>query len=163
MRSSSDVYKTVSPTELREMFDYNEHTGEVFRRGPNGLMKRVGWQNNDGALRVDIRKRKILLHVVIWALMTGEWPSHRIDHHDRNRTNNTWGNLRQATQSQNMANSPKRSTNTSGLKRVSWSKRERKWQTHIQVRGVQKFLGLFDCPAAAHFTYQIAADREFGE
>ena len=151
------------PEDIRRLFDYDRETGQLFRRGKHGVLRPAGWQNGDGAIRVDINNRKYLVHVVIWAWMTGKWPNQRIDHKDRCRWHNWWDNLREATQSQNLANAGISSRNTSGLKRVSWAKRERKWQVHICVEKKQQFLGYYDCPAAGHFQYQIAADMAFGE
>ena len=151
------------PEYIRLIFDYNADTGDLFRRGKHGILQPVGWENGDGALRVQINRKKYLIHVIIWVWMTGEWPDQRVDHKDLCRSHNWWSNLRKATQSQNGANSSKRITNTSGLKRVSWVKRDKKWQVHICVDRKQTFLGYFDCPAAGHFAYQIAADKAFGE
>ena len=39
----------------------------------------------------------------------------------------------------------------------------KKWMARIKVNGVGIYLGLFDCPAAAHFAYIIEADKQFGE
>lgn len=74
---------------------------------------------------------------------------------------NRWCNLREATRTQNNANSKCRKTNKSGLKGVSASGKN-KWAARIQLHGKQRKIGDFDCPAAAHFAYLIEADKAFG-
>ena len=66
-----------------------------------------------------------------------------IDHEDRNKLNNVPKNLRLVTHSVNGANTPKRRTNTSGYKGVSWHKQIKKWDARIQKAGKQIYLGLF--------------------
>jgi hypothetical protein len=48
--------------------------------------------------------------------------------------------------------------NTSGIKGVSKCLRNGKWQAGIKSDGKRKFLGYFDCPAAAAFAYQVAVN-----
>jgi HNH endonuclease/AP2 domain len=62
-------------------------------------------------------------HRVAWLMMTGEWPEDQIDHKDRNKLNNRWSNLRQATNAENIRNQALRSNNKSGVKGVHINKR----------------------------------------
>ena len=98
-----------------------------------------------------------------WFYMTGEWPEAEIDHRDVNPANNRWDNLRPATRRQNGANRRLFKNNTSGWKGVSWAKTNRKWFASIRAGGKTKGLGHYDCGAAAHFAYLIAADKAYGE
>lgn len=93
--------------------------------------------------------------------IAGEWPTGDIDHKDTNRSNNRWDNLRPATRSQNLSNSGAKPFNPIGLKGVSVFRD--KWQSSISDNYRKVHLGTFDCPAAAHFAYIIAADNQFGE
>lgn len=52
--------------------------------------------------------------------------------------------LRRADYSQNAINRKLRSDNVSGVKGVSWYKRNKKWGSNITVNGKQMFLGLRD-------------------
>jgi hypothetical protein len=82
-----------------------------------------------------------LAHRLAWLYVHGEFPSASIDHVDRNRLNNSIGNLRTATQSQNAFNSPARSTSKSGFKGVSWCHVTSKWRATATINGKQKSLG----------------------
>src|SRR5580692_7500529 len=55
-------------------------------------------------------------------------------------------NLRPANRSQNLANSRRRATNTSGFKGVSLHRQRRKWAAKIVANGTQIYLGLFNSP-----------------
>lgn len=156
---------------LKAIFEYDPSTGDLHWRARGDLPARwnsryagtvAGFDNGDGAIRVSINNKKFLAHRVIWRWMTGEMPVY-LDHRDLDRKNNRWENLRLSTKSQNSANTPRRSTNTSGFKGVCWSTKEKKWQVNITVNYKQRRLGVFDCPAAGHFAYIVAAHEEFGE
>ncbi len=82
-----------------------------------------------------------LAHRLAWLYMHGEFPRASIDHADRNRTNNSINNLREATKSQNAFNSPSRSTSKSGFKGVSWCSKTMKWRATATINGKQKSLG----------------------
>ena len=84
-----------------------------------------------------------------------------IDHRDRNKANNRIANLRKATASQNLFNSPKRTRNTSGVKGVSLNRN--KWQARIMVNGVDIRLGRFVSKGMAAVAYAKAAIRYHGE
>lgn len=85
------------------------------------------------------------------------------DHKDGNGLNNTRGNLRAATVSQNNANTRLRTNNTSGFKGVTWSKVTRKWQAQIKVNKRHFTLGEFADPQDAARCYDEAALKHYGE
>lgn len=101
-----------------------------------------------------------LLHRVIGARMSIEG---EVDHRDRNGLNCTRKNLRAATASQNKANQALQSNNTSGVKGVSWNKRDCKWQAKIVVNGKAKAVGTFNDLGLAEVAVQRARERAFGE
>jgi hypothetical protein len=85
------------------------------------------------------------------------------DHKDQNGLNNQRSNLREATQSQQIANQNLRRNNTSGYKGVSWFKRAEKWRAYIRVSRKQIYLGLFMDIKDAAKAYNKAALKYFGE
>ncbi len=97
--------------------------------------------------------RKVFMHRVIM----GDPPGIDVDHRDCDGLNNRRGNLRNATQSQNNMNRRLQSNNTSGLKGVSWSKRDSKWQAQIKIQRKAIHLGYFASPEAAHAAYCAAS------
>lgn len=74
----------------------------------------------------------------------GEIPNgYQIDHWDTNTLNNKIGNLRLATDEDNMHNLNLSSLNTSGVKGVSWSKRTKLWQAQICANSIRTHLGYY--------------------
>ena len=119
------------------------------------------------ALRLKGKKVNLYLHRLIWFWMTGAWPASEIDHINGVRDDNRWENLREATVSQNRRNSGARRDSHAKLKGV----KTRTESPSIRVRFIAAIsvnkktiqLGAYDCPAAAHFVYLIAAEKYFGE
>jgi HNH endonuclease len=110
---------------------------------------------------IGVGGRKYQASRLAWLWMTGEWPRDQIDHADTDPSNNRWANLRQATGTQNGANTRARSRNAIGLKGVSWYKRYDKYQAQIQTQGRQIHLGYFDIAQDASFAYDVAARSLF--
>ena len=76
--------------------------------------------------------------------MTGVDPLDlHVDHIDRNIRNNSFANLRLATESQNQAN------------RISkgWTKIGNRYQVQIRVNGKQIHIGMYTTPEEAHEVY----------
>lgn len=86
-----------------------------------------------------------------------------IDHKDGNPANNRWDNLREATDSQNLANSKLAKNNTSGAKGVWLEKATGRWNSYITVRGKRIYLGTYDTVAEAGAAYEASARLHFGE
>lgn len=101
----------------------------------------VGYLNANGYVYTKIQRKGYKVHRLAWLYMTGEWPEHEIDHKDRNRSNNRWGNLRQVTHKQNAENRSPRHDSSSGFTGVLWSNREQAWRTIITVDGRKRNIG----------------------
>jgi hypothetical protein len=153
---------------LKSEFSYDPETGVWTRtaRSKNGkgvACARAGRHHKSGYREIKIDGIRHKEHRLAFLWMTGEFPANDVDHCNLNKCDNRWVNLRQATRSQNMANKARGATNSSGLKGVSWFKRTKKWWAQIKVDGRGKSLGLYDCPAAAHFAYVVASRKAFGD
>lgn len=151
---------------LREVFRYNRKTGI--------LSWRVHWSSRvpgdragtrgGGYYWVTLDGVKMLVHRVIWAVVTGSWPIANVDHRDLDGHNNRWRNLREATHSQNLGNASNRKNNTSGFKGVSLSRGCRdRWMAKITIKRRQIYLGSFGTRKEAHAAYLAAAKEHFGE
>lgn len=125
--------------------------------------KEAGSPNDLGYLRTAINNKLYYCHMLAWFYVYKEWPSVDVDHDDRNPRNNSITNLRLSTKSQNMGNAKKRKDNTTGWKGVIFAPWAKKYRAQIGNVGKNIHLGYFDCPAAASFAYQIAADKYFGD
>lgn len=92
-----------------------------------------------------------------------DFPESNVDHINLNKRDCRKSNLRLANQSQNIANSEKRSTNTSGYKGVFWHKRAKKWMAQLMYNGRSIYLGLHPTKEAAAIAYNTGALKYFGE
>jgi len=102
--------------------------------------------------------KTILMHRYIMGVKTGK----QLDHINGNRLDNRCSNLRFCNQKENMANSRKPSTNTSGYKGVTWDRQRSKWVAYI-YRGKSINLGGFTTKEEAHLAYIDAAKRYSGK
>ena len=151
---------TLTSEKLKQLLHYDLDTGIFIWRETRGCrcagdIAGRGQKSIYREIRID--KRLYKAHRLAWLYMTGEWPTKSIDHANGDPADNRFCNLRLATMAQNIANSKLSKANTIGLKGVT--PREGMWLARLKGKSV----GTFDCPAAAHFAYLIAADKEFGE
>ena len=102
-------------------------------------------------------------HRLAFLYMTGDWPLVQVDHIDLNGLNNRWINLRDATRSQNLANTRAWRNNSTGFKGVSLCKKTGRYRATISLNSKQKWLGSFDTPEAAHAAYCHAARERSGK
>jgi hypothetical protein len=158
----------LTQARLRELLHYDPETGE-FR-----WLKRVsrfvrvgsiagGEHKLGGYSYITMGGRGYPAHQLAWLYMTGKWCRPMIDHHDGNRGNNRWSNLRRATRSENNANRLRQRNNTSGFKGVTLEPTTGKWRARISKDRLRRTLGTFRTPEAAHEAYTAAARRLFGE
>jgi hypothetical protein len=150
---------------VREMFDYDPILGVISRikiNKPSNVRLGPIKLKPHGTCKypcVFLDGKSYMVHDIIWLWVTGEFPKDQIDHENLDKFDIRWENLREATNAQNCSNQPARRTNTSGLKGVSWHKAARKWTAATSNDGRPIYLGVFDCPAAASFAYQVAVDK----
>jgi hypothetical protein len=81
---------------------------------------------------------------------------------DRDRMNNRWNNLREATRSQNHMNRGN-FPHSSPYKGVTFDTQTGRWRASICVDGKLVALGRHDSPELAHQFYVEAARKYFGE
>lgn len=153
------------------MLHYDPETGNFTWIKPNakGPVKpgdRAGTVSAYGYVVICIDREYCLGHVLAWLYMTGEHPTHEIDHKDTIRTNNAWANLRPATRTQNSANASLRSDNRTGYKGVFYyvrRGRRPKYIASIRLDGKSRHLGYFETAIEAHHVYAAAARQAWGE
>jgi hypothetical protein len=146
---------------LRELLDYDAETG-VFRwrkaRPGTTVGAIAGHKNTDGYWRIRICYRKYTASRLAWLYVTGRWPSNQIDHANRNRSDDRFVNLREATRSQNGAN---RSAWIPG-KVKGVCRRSNGWETSITKDGRYIYIGKFSSLSEATDAYQAKAAELFG-
>lgn len=106
-----------------------------------------------------INKKTVYMHRMIMNASRGQ----DVDHINHDTLDNRKANLRLCSRSQNLANTPKYRTNTSGFKGVSRARGANRWVASIMVNGAKQRLGIFDDPAEAARAYDNAARDGFGE
>ena len=86
-----------------------------------------------------------------------------VDHIDGDGLNNRRANLRPALRAQNMHNQRRRKDNKSGVKGVSWLRRERLWVAAVYLHGKQKRIGYFSSLDEAAAAVATARARLHGD
>lgn len=153
--------------QIEAALSYDKETGAFKWIKPTGRRAKAGdaagslW--SCGYVAIGVAGQRVLAHRLAWFIETGEWPGFDIDHINGNRQDNRIANLRPASRSQNMANTPKRASNTSGVKGVHWSSRSRRWIARVMKDGKQIHLGTFKDLSDAAEAYAAGATVAFGE
>jgi hypothetical protein len=118
--------------------------------------------NNEGYVarytRFNGKRAVVLLHRVVNKTPVGVLTDHR----NGFKIDCTRRNLRNATNTENAANSDSRD-GTSRYKGVSWYARFGKWRAQIQINGHKKHLGCFSTEIEAARAHDRAALQLFGE
>lgn len=171
VQSQNPVQIKVTQEFLRSIMTYDPLTG-IFRwkhRSDCGPIwnsqfagQVAGMVNDKGRIHIGITiggvSKKLYAHRLAFIYMTGSCPA-QVDHRDGKTANNSWDNLRPATQTQNMQNRVIHANNTSGFKGVSWDRASGKWLAQIRVNNRNKHLGRFGSALEAHAAYCLAADK----
>lgn len=118
---------------LKQRLAYNPKTGVwQWLRSNNACAKKpAGHMRPDGYRQLIIDGVCYFSGRLAWFYMTSEWPQEQIDHINRNRADDRWSNLREATWSNNMANRKLHTNNTSGYRGVSWDNTQQKWDVRV--------------------------------
>lgn len=181
-----DEKQILSPHALRQLLRYEPETGRFFWRPRDGSWFCSGgrttaehaastWNtkyagkeaflrdNGRGYLAGRVLNVGVSAHRAAWAIQTGQWPEHEVDHINGHKHDNRWENLRAATRSQNQFNRPARKDNSSGAKGVYFDKRSGKWAAQIRHNGKRFNLGLHASVDMASAAYRAGSERLHGE
>lgn len=169
--------RQITQQRLKELLLYDPETGIFTWRerltGYKGWDVRYtkGWNSRyagkpagtikEGYVVICVEGSLCRAHHLAFLWMTGRMPP-IVDHEDLDRSNNRWRNLREATYTQNFANTNNRRTNTSGIKGVTWNRATSSWRAKIQVNKRMLHLGLFPTREQAAAAYAAAAVTYFG-
>lgn len=103
----------------------------------------------------------IKTHRIAFAITHGRWPTHEIDHINRDTRDNRLCNLREATRSQNQLNVACRAR--SGFRGVSYNRGCRKWAAKVRVGGRSLTIGVYHTAEEAARVVDAHAIRYQGE
>lgn len=150
----------INAQHLRELFHYDPLTGaftRLVRRGKFQPGTVAGTVNDDGRHIISIYGRLYRAHRLAWLYMKGEWPKDQIDHKNCVPLDNSFDNLREATNALNHQNERSaRKGNSSGFLGVSWDASRNKWKAQITTNGKNRLLGRFDTREEAAGAYAAA-------
>lgn len=169
-----------SPEILRELLNYEPSTGKLYwKPRPVDMFRREmdfkTWntrfankeaftaKRKDGYLKGTLLGSVYYAHRVAWAVHYGEWPEDLIDHINMNTSDNRIDNLRASSHSENMRNTRRLSSNTSGVKGVSWCKKHSCWVANIKLDQSQIHVGYFEELSDAISARRMAAEKHHGE
>lgn len=136
---------------LQELLIYDEKNGQLIWKTGKHVGKAIG-RDGYGHVTVDGVKRQI--HRIMWKISTGDEPD-EIDHINKNKLDNRRCNLRSATKSQNQFNSRLRVDSSSGVKGVSFLKREKKWRVLITANKIRHAKMFKDFDTACEYATQL--------
>ena len=147
----------ISIDKFKEELQYDPFTGRFLRLKAKKI-ERIGLyaekEHPNGYLQIYVLNKNYLAHRLAWFFYYGVWPEKQIDHINENKKDNRICNLRDVSQSINLANqkNPQRN-NTSGYRGVSYKKRDAKFQAQIFVNKKYISIGYFDSAEEAHKAY----------
>ena len=151
---------------LKELLHYDPETGaftwarSTSNRAAPGTI--AGSRSRGDYVRITIDRRRCLAHRLAFLYMTGEYPPGSVDHVNRDRQDNRWGNLRPASASENEANKGLRRDNSSGHRGVCWHKPLGKWVAGGRLAGRAIHLGVFSNLAEAAAAAKAWREKVFG-
>lgn len=170
--------KSISLTQdrLKELPSYDPDTGAFtwldrtatdFKREKDRKLwatrfagKKAGFEDGRKGrkyVRLYLDGKTYMAHVIAWLYMTGQFPDKQIDHRNNKPWDNAWLNLREANQSQNMANRQAYKNNPLGLKGV-YSMGNGRYRACIRVNGRRKHLGCFSTADEAQDAYPFLCE-----
>ena len=120
----------------------------------------AGTKTKNCKIQIRLDGHFYLAHHLVWLYVYGEQPK-RLDHRDRNPSNNRLSNLRVSTHMENQRNRGRQANNVSGYKGVIWH--SGKWLAKICADGRHYNLGRFTFIEDAARAYDEAAYQHHGE
>lgn len=160
--------------QINSAFEYSPDTGIIIWKHRPWIPKMTdircagkiaGWVTSQGYVRMALfingMQYQLLGHRVAWALMTGSWPTHEIDHRDGIPSNNKWDNLRKADRVTNNVN--RKPYNKSGLKGCYYCNQTKKWKATKTINKKRYHLGTFNTAEEAHDAFCRESEKHHGE
>jgi hypothetical protein len=149
---------------LRELLHYDPETGVFTNRVTRSNNAKEGCEAgcpSNGYLVIFIEGRLFRAHRLAWLYVTGSFPTHMVDHINRDGADNRWENLRAATPLENQRNRKVRKDCATG--KIGVRGKRGKWQARIRLQGVDTYLGTFDTMEVAVAARRAAELQHFGE
>ena len=147
MKFSNDIsYEYAS-----SIMSYNPESGHIAWKSRNDIApkcdaRRKGkiagcYSKKDKCIIIGINGKTYLSHRIAWLLHYGTWPKYILDHINCDRTDNRISNLRDATQAENLSNRGVTKRNTTGIKGVSFDKKNNRYFGRINSNRKSFYIG----------------------
>jgi len=151
---------------LREVLRYDPETGVftwlVKPRKRELKNAEAGCINAKGYRQIGVDGKLYRSNRLAWFYVTGTWPTAQIDHENQVRADDRFANLREATHSQNQANSKVRKASRTGVKGVEQLPGGR-FRAYIHIGNDKKHLGTFPTTEEAGRVFAEAHQKLHGE
>ena len=138
--------RKITRKRLKELLDYNEDSGEFRWKARSSNVVKIGelaGTSHRGYIKIGLDGETYKAHHLAYLYMTGKYPQSQIDHINHDKSDNSWRNLRTATQGENMKNQPLKATNKSGCHGVYFDSPTRKWRAQIINNKRKIHIGLY--------------------
>lgn len=158
--------RNMSIGDFRDLIGYNPETGILTAKvNFNGRQAGsvIGSQTSGGYYSTQLFGKKYFVHRIAWLIHYGEWPAMNIDHINGVKTDNRIENLRLCSVSQNHFNKPTQKNNTTGVKGVCWSKRDKSYVASVQCNGKKYSAGYHKDIESAKNAVMSLRERLAGE
>ena len=153
----------IDHAHLRTLLDYDSISGIFTRKVAVSRRSKIGdiaGGLSRGYVELSVNGKVYRAHTLAWFYYNKKWPIKNLDHIDLNKSNNAINNLREASYSENIANSLIRKTNSCGFKGVT--RHKEKFKAAIMVNRKRIHLGIFTLQKEAAEAYDSAAIHYFG-
>lgn len=157
----------ITTERLKHLLEYDPDTG-IFRWIKSNSNRACAGSiagpkpHKSGYCYIHIDGKSYASHRLVFLYMIGRFPIYDVDHKNRDRSDNRWINLREATRQQNMRNRIGKPNSKSSIKAVHQLPGGT-WQARIVINRKTINLGCFECVEMAKIAYAEAAKRYFGE
>lgn len=148
MKAKNDLTRE----EVEAVLAYDPETGiftwKTLRGTANTVRagRRAGRIAVHGYRQIAIKGRRYYASRLAWLLSHDKWPDEQLDHRNGVKDDDRLANLRECTQSENMANARRARNNTTGFKGISFVASQNgpnKFKATIKVDNEPIFLGWF--------------------
>ena len=163
-KSQEDVKsQDMTQARLKELLHYEPDTGWFTWRIHSSMAKpgeRAGGGHGLGYRSIGLDYKKYLEHTLAVLYMTGAWPTHEVDHINRDKSDNRWCNLREATRSQNGHNKGLSRRSSTGFPGVS--AHGSKYKARMFVSSKELDFGWYVTIAQARIARLLAEKQHLG-
>jgi len=132
--------------EIQGLFDYRQAGSLAWKIKASPHIKIgdvAGYKHESGYHKIKINGKSYRRARLVWLWHYGVWPN-RIDHINRNPSDDRIENLRDFTLQNNQRNRDNPKNNTSGVVGVCWHKRTGTWRARIAVMKKDCHLGHYN-------------------